>query len=75
MKVPLREVTSEWSPPTEAYLDMLYSNNLLPVISKPTRLIYHSATLIIDHIYAKRQLSQKKQKLCTKPWIINGIVK
>ena len=37
-------------PPTEAYLDMLYSNNLLPIITKPTRLTYHSATLI-DHIY------------------------
>ena len=37
-------------PPTEAYLDMLYSNNLLPIITKPTRLTYHSATLI-DYIY------------------------
>ena len=33
-------------PPTEAYLDMLYSNNLLPIITKLTRLTYHSATLI-----------------------------
>ena len=54
---------------------MRYSNNLLPVISKPTRLTYHSATLIIDHVDTKRQLSQKKQKLRTKPWIINGILK
>ena len=147
-------------PPTEAYLDMLYSNNLLPIITKPTRLTYHSATLI-DHIYTNstskivsgivmvdisdplpvvcvtnipvkkhnpikyyrdysnfdeesylqdinevnwnaiysydlhetatkitdliksvsdkhapiRQLSQKKQKLCTKLWITNGILK
>lgn len=37
-------------PPTEASLDMLYSNNLLPVVTKPTRLTSHSATLI-DHIY------------------------
>ena len=29
---------------------MLYSNNLLPIITKPTRLTYHSATLI-DYIY------------------------
>lgn len=29
-------------PPTEAYLDMLYSNNLLPVVTKPTRLTSHS---------------------------------
>ena len=36
--------------PTEAYLDMLYSNNLLLIITTPTRLTYHSATLI-DHIY------------------------
>ena len=32
-------------PPTEAYLDILYSNTLLPIITKPTRLAYHSATL------------------------------
>ena len=38
------------NPPTEAYLDMLYSNNLLPIITKPTRLTYHAATLI-DDIY------------------------
>ena len=37
-------------PPTEAYLDMLYSNNLLPIITKLSHLTYHSATLI-DHIY------------------------
>ena len=36
--------------PTEAYLDMLHSNNLLLIITTPTRLTYHSATLI-DHIY------------------------
>ena len=37
-------------PPIEAYLDMLYSYNLSPVVTKPTRLTYHSATLI-DRIY------------------------
>ena len=35
---------------TERYLDMIYSFNLLPVITKPTRITTHTATLI-DHIY------------------------
>ena len=37
-------------PKTEEYLDMLYSNNLVPLITKPTRITNHTATLI-DHIY------------------------
>ena len=35
---------------TEDYLNMLYSNNFLPLITKPNRLTDHSSTLI-DHIY------------------------
>ena len=35
---------------TNDYLDMLYSNIILPIITKPTRLTSHTATLI-DHIY------------------------
>ena len=35
---------------TEGYLDMIYSLDLLPVITKPTRITNHTATLI-DHIY------------------------
>ena len=35
---------------TEEFLDMLYANNVLPIITKPTRLTDHIATLI-DHIY------------------------
>lgn len=35
---------------TVGYLDMLYSNSFLPVITKPTRITAHAATLI-DHIY------------------------
>ena len=35
---------------TEEFLDMLFANNLLPIITKPTRLADHTATLI-DHIY------------------------
>ena len=35
---------------TERYLDMIYSLDLLPVITKPTRITSHTATLI-DHIY------------------------
>ena len=36
--------------PTEEYLDMLYSNDFLPLITKPTRITNHTKTLI-DHIY------------------------
>lgn len=35
---------------TGRYLDMLYSHDLLPVITKPTRITNHTATLV-DHIY------------------------
>ena len=35
---------------TEEFLDMLYANNILPIITKPSRLTDHTATLI-DHIY------------------------
>ena len=35
---------------TERHLDMIYSLDLLPVITKPTRMTNHTATLI-DHIY------------------------
>ena len=31
---------------TEDYLNMLYSSNLLPVITKPTRITSHTATLV-----------------------------
>ena len=34
---------------TEDYFNMLYCNNFLPLITKPTRLADHSSTLI-DHI-------------------------
>ena len=42
---------------TEDYLDMLYSSNLLPVITKPTGITSHTATLI-DHIYANASTDQ-----------------
>ena len=35
---------------------MLYSNNLLPSMTKPTRLPHHTSTLI-DHIYANSNMS------------------
>ena len=35
---------------TEGYLDMLHSNNISPIITKPTRITNYTATLI-DHIY------------------------
>ena len=31
---------------TRRYLDILYSHNLLPVVTKPTRITSHTATLI-----------------------------
>ena len=43
----------------EEYLNMLYSlysNNLLPLITKPTGLAHHTSTLS-DHIYANSNLS------------------
>ena len=42
---------------TEEYLDMLYSNNFLPLITKPTRVTSHTATLI-DHIYTNTSFQQ-----------------
>ena len=36
---------------TERYLDMIYSLDLLPVITKRTRITNHTATLIDNHIY------------------------
>ena len=35
---------------TEEFLDMLFANSILPIITKPTRITDHTATLI-DHIY------------------------
>ena len=43
--------------PTEKYLDMLYSNDIIPVITKPTRITDHTKTLI-DHIYTNTSISQ-----------------
>ena len=40
---------------TEEYLNMLFANNILPIITKPTRLTGHTATLI-DHIYTNSPL-------------------
>ena len=41
--------------PTEDYLDMLFSNSFMPLITKPTRITDHSRTLI-DHIYTNADL-------------------
>lgn len=41
---------------TEEYLTMLYSNNLLPLITKQTRLTHHISTLI-DDIYTNSNLN------------------
>lgn len=40
---------------TEEFLNMLFANNILPIITKPTRLTDHTATLI-DHIYTNSPL-------------------
>ena len=42
---------------TERYLDMLFSNNFFPLITKPTRITNHSKTLI-DHIYVNMPTHQ-----------------
>ena len=55
---------------TEECLNMLYLNNLLPLITKPTRLTHHTSTLI-DHIsdhllvfcLLDRQISRSKRAL------------
>ena len=41
---------------TEEYLDMLFSHGLMPIITKPTCITSHTATLI-DHIYTNHPLS------------------
>ena len=41
----------------EEYLDMLFTNNLLLIITKPTRLTDHTSTLI-GHIYTNSPISQ-----------------
>jgi hypothetical protein len=46
--------------PTEKYLDMLYANNFITLITNPTRITDHSKTLIV-HIYTNMPLSS----LCT----------
>ena len=43
--------------PTEKYLDMLYANNFIQLITKPTIITDHSKTLI-DHIYTNMPLSE-----------------
>lgn len=45
--------------PTEEYLDMLFSNSYIPLITKPTRLTNHTKTLI-DHIYTNTDYAQIK---------------
>ena len=40
---------------TEKYLDMLYSYNIIPIITKPTRITNHTKTLI-DHIYTNTSI-------------------
>ena len=52
----------------EQYLTMLYSNNLLPLTTKPTRLTQHTSTLI-DHIYTNSYLRVDASVLCT--WSAN----
>ena len=53
--------------PSEKYLDMLFSNNMTPIITKPTRLTDHSETLI-DHIYTNSTLRRYPLGL---PYIIS----
>ena len=48
---------------TEEYLDMLHSNNISPIITKPTRITNYTVTLI-DHIYTNK-LNNKLNHLKT----------
>ena len=52
----LRYITHQM---TDKYLDMLYTNNFLPIITKPTRITDHTKTLI-DHIYTNMAIDQVK---------------
>ena len=54
--------------PTSAFLDILYSYNVYPLISKPTRVTTNSATLI-DHILTNDfdvQCKHKQGILCNR---------
>ena len=58
--------TDEHSP-TSSFVDTLYSYNVFPLITKPTRVIKNSATLI-DHILTNNLDSESRHKqgiLCT----------
>ena len=52
----LRYVTHQ---PIERYLDILYTNNFIPIITKPTRVTDHTKTRI-DHIYINESIYQVK---------------
>ena len=49
---------------TETYLDEIFANGFLPVITKPTRITNHSSTLI-DHIYTNSKLDQFSSGIVT----------
>jgi len=48
----------------EQYLDMLYSNNLLPINTTPTRITEHTATLN-DHIYTNFPIANLTSDIIT----------
>jgi hypothetical protein len=48
---------------TEKYLDMLYTNNFLPIITKPTRITDHTKTLI-DHTHTIENTCMQKPSPC-----------
>ena len=50
-------------PNTEDYLDMLFSYNLLPLITKPTRITDYTSTLI-DHIYTNAPIHNTVSGIC-----------
>ena len=51
-------------PETDEYLNMLFSHGLLPIVTKPTRITCHSATLI-DHIYTNYSISHITSGIAT----------
>jgi len=54
INIDFMEVNSH--PETDEYLNMLFSHGLLPIVTKPTRITSHTATLI-DHIYINSSIS------------------
>merc|ERR1712175_51052 len=65
------DLIKEDDPKVSCYLNNYFENNFIPCITLPTRITYHSATLI-DHIFIK---SPKKyiQNKCSSGYLITDL--